>query len=185
MLAALAHRLTDIGAQVVSQVGQAASHAGQVSHQPAGELAAFAQRAELIDVDVTLVFQSIFFFTLIFVLPKLIFQPMLGRIEQREARTEGARAEAKAMRHAADDRVATYDAATADEKRRALDERAQIRTATQKNAADLIAKARAQSAQRLETNLAQQKTTADAARVDLRAEAHKIAQNIADKLAQA
>ncbi len=178
MLTALAHHLTIDAAQT-------ASHVGQVAHRSAGEIAAFAQRAELIDLDVTILFQIVFFFTLVFVLPKLIFQPMLGRIEQREARTEGARAEAKAMRHAADDRVATYDAATADEKRRALDERAQIRTATQKNAADLIAKARAQSAARLETNLAQQKVTADAARVDLRAEAKKIASNIADKLAQA
>ena len=144
-----------------------------------------AQRAELIDVDITLGIQAFFFFTLVLVLPRLIFKPMLVRIEQREARTEGARAEAKAMRHAADDRVSTYDSATAEEKRKALEERALVRQSTQKNAADLIAKARVDSAARLDRNLGEQRAKAEQARADLRVEAQAISKAIADKLAPA
>lgn len=143
-----------------------------------------AARAGLVDVDATVFVQAAFFLILVVVLPGLIFKPMLARIEQREARTEGARAEAKSMRHAADEQVAAYEQATAEEKRRALAERAEVRAATQKMAADMVATARAETTTRIDAGLAAQRRTADAAREALRKDAATLSTQIADKLVQ-
>lgn len=147
-------------------------------------LAQAASRAGLIDLDATVVFQSVFFVVLMLVLPKLVFQPMLARIDQREARTDGARAEAKAMRHAADEQIAAYDKATAQEKRRALDERARTRAEAEQKAAALISQARTQTALRIDAGIAEQKKQVDAARTQLQAEAATLGRQIADKIAE-
>lgn len=148
------------------------------------DLAPLAHKAGLIDLDVTVFIQGGLFLGLVLLLPRIIFRPMLERIEQREARTEGARAEAKAMRHAADEQVTAYDQATAAEKRRALDERAEVRLATQHKAEALIAQARAATAARIDAGLASQRQQAADARKQLAAEAETLGVLIADKLAE-
>ncbi len=153
-------------------------------HDQVVDLASQAHRAGLIDLDVTVFIQGGLFLALVVLLPRIIFRPMLERIEQREARTDGARAEAKAMRHAADEQVTAYDQATAEEKRRALEERAQVRTATQHKAQDMIAQARTQTAARIDAGLAAQREQATAARKQLAGEAEIIGALIADKLAE-
>jgi F-type H+-transporting ATPase subunit b len=141
-------------------------------------------RAGLIDLDVTLITQALFFFTLLIVLPPLVFKPLLARFEQREARTEGARHEAKQLRKQADDEVARYETLTSEHRRAAMQERAETRQSTQKQADALVAQARAESATRLEVAFQRQRATADEARAALRQDASLIAASIADKLAR-
>lgn len=149
----------------------------------AARLVDAVQRAGLIDLDGTVFVQGAFFLLLVIVLPRIIFRPMLERIEAREARTDGARAEAKLMRHAADEQVAAYERATAEEKRRALAERSETRSATQRMAADLVATARRETTSRIDRGLAAQRAHADAVRKELATEAEAISGLIADKLA--
>lgn len=141
-------------------------------------------RAGLIDLDVTIITQAVFFFTLLIVLPPLVFKPLLARFEQREARTEGARNEAKQLRKQADEEVARYETLTAEQRRTALQERAETRLATQKQADAMVAQARTETATRLEAAFARQRATADEARAALRQDAALIAASIADKLAR-
>ncbi len=158
-----------------------------VTHCTTGAWAAPSQtvlHAGLIDLDATVVLQSAFFIILMLVLPRLVFKPMLARLEQREARTEGARAEAKAMRHAADEQIAAYEQATAEEKRRALDERARTRSAAEKQAAELIAQARAQTVARIDAGIANQKRQVADAQEQLHAEAVILGRQIATKIAE-
>jgi len=53
-------------------------------------------RAGLIDLDISVFFQLAVFLTLLVILNKLAFQPLLTLFEERRKRTEGARAEADA-----------------------------------------------------------------------------------------
>jgi F-type H+-transporting ATPase subunit b len=150
----------------------------------APELAARLQQAALIDLDITIVTQGIFFFLLVLVLPRLIFRPMLERIEQREFRTEGARADARAMRHAADEEAALFDQAMTAEKRKALAERAEVRQSTQRKAEELVATARTQTAARIDQGLTRQRAEAVRHREVLSQDAALIARQVADKIAE-
>lgn len=106
----------------------AATHVGELSIAAAG----------LVDVDLTAFIQLGFFLALVFTLPGLIFKPLLARFEQRVAKTEGARSEARSMLREADEQVVVYEEATAKQKQKALAERAAARADAQKQAADLV-----------------------------------------------
>lgn len=148
------------------------------------DLYGVAARAGLIDLDVTIITQAVFFFLLLLVLPGLVYKPMLARFDQREARTEGARHEAKSLRKQADDEVAKYETATAERRKAAMTERAETRDSARKQADALVSTARSESNVRLEGAFAAQRKTADAARTALKSDAQQIAAVIADKLAK-
>ncbi len=144
----------------------------------------FVARAGLIDLDVTIISQAAFFFLLLLVLPGLVFKPFLARFDQREARTEGARNEAKHLRKQADDEVARYEVAAAERRKAAMHERAETRDHARKEADQLVSTARGESISRLDKVFADQRAAAQTARQSLQGEAQQIAASIADKLAQ-
>lgn len=141
-------------------------------------------QAGLVDLDITLAFQAVFFLVLLIALPPLAFKPLVERMQERDARTEGARAQAKQVRHDADVKVQEYETRTAQAKRQALDERAQVRADAQRKAAELINGARAQTAARIDAGLAAQRQAADVARTQLRTDAATLAGQIAHKLVE-
>ncbi len=141
-----------------------------------------AHAAGLVDVDATAVVQFAFFLLLALVLPKLIFGPLLERFEQREARTEGARAEARRMRREADDQVAAFDRAMNDEKQRAMAERQAARMQAQREAAEMIAKVRRETHARITVGIEALRTQAAKAKVELDQDARQIASQIVRKL---
>lgn len=147
--------------------------------------AAAVQRAGLVDVDITIVIQAVFFIVLLVVLPNLIFKPMLARIDQREARTDGARDEAKKMRKAADEEGAKFEAAIAETRKQALAERASQRSAAQRKAAETLTAAKAAAAADIDRQIAQQRSAADVARKQLEVDARSIAAQIADRIVRA
>ncbi len=142
-------------------------------------------RAGLIDLDATIITQAVFFFALLLLLPGLVYKPLLQRFDQREERTEGARATAKAMRKQAREEVARYEAAVASQRKDALAERADTRARAQAQADALVATARTEAAQRVTAGIAEQRATAETARQALRTEADALAGAIADKLTRA
>ncbi len=141
-----------------------------------------AYAAGLVDVDATAVVQFAFFLLLALVLPKLIFGPLLERFEQREARTEGARAGARRMRREADNQVAAFDRAMSDEKQRAMAERQAARMQAQREAAETIAKVRRETHARIAVGIEALRAQAAKAKVDLDQEARQIASQIVRKL---
>ena len=140
--------------------------------------------AGLIDLDVTVFYYGGLFVALLVILPNLVFKPMLERMDQLDARTNGARHNAAAIKKNADEQVAAFDAAAADQKRKALEERAKLREETQHKADDLIHQARRDTQARIEAGLAAQKVQAAQARETLTADAREVAGIIATKLAQ-
>ena len=146
---------------------------------------ALVSHAGLIDVDVTVFYYAALFVILLLVLPNLVFKPMLARMEKREERTSGARLEAQLIRKSADAEAEQFDKHVADEKRKALEERAKMREETQRTADDTVAQARRDTQARIESGLVAQHAQAAQARDAIAAEARDIAGAIAQKLVQA
>jgi len=140
--------------------------------------------AGLIDLDATLFIHLVLFLTLVFVLPGLIFEPLLARLEQREERTAGARSDADHMRHSADAEVKAYEDATNAAKKRAMDERGQLRMAASKTADAILDKAREDSSHKLEAGVTTLTRSMEAARVELHDEAARISLVIAKKVVE-
>lgn len=138
--------------------------------------------AGLVDVDATAIVQFGFFIALVLVLPRLVFEPLLQRFEQREARTEGARTEARVMLKEADEQVAVYEKAMAEEKQRALAERAAARNGAQREANALIAKVRAETNAKIDAGITSLRSEGDKARDAIEAEAAQIAGMITNKI---
>ncbi len=142
-------------------------------------------RAGLIDLDVTVFYYAALFVILLLVLPNLVFKPMLARMEKREERTSGARHEAQLIRKSADAEAEQFDKHVADEKRKALEERAKIREETQHKADETLLHARRDTQARIEAGLAAQHVQAAQARTAIESDAREIAGAIAQKLVQA
>ena len=141
-----------------------------------------ARAAGMVDVDATAIVQFAFFIALVLVLPKLIFEPLLARFDLREARTEGARRDAKTMLKEAEEKQQAYEEATAKEKQRALAERAAARADAQKKAAAMVASVRAETNERIDQGIATMRAEAAKAKETLDAEAAQLADVIATKL---
>lgn len=142
------------------------------------------QRAGLVDLDFTVIIQAVLFFTLLALLPSLILKPLVARFDQREARTEGARNDAKALRKQADEQVTTYEHATQEQRKKAMAERADTRAATQRQADALVAQARAETQARIDAGLVQQRQVMKQAQGQLDAIVVPLARGIADKFVQ-
>ena len=92
-------------------------------------------RAGLIDLDITVFFQLAVFLTLLVILNRLAFQPLLALFEERRKRTEGARTDAGAaavratrleetVQEALDDAIRTGAAERSEQREVALAEEA-------------------------------------------------------------
>lgn len=142
-------------------------------------------RAGLIDLDITVFYYAALFVVLLLVLPNLVFKPMLERMDKREARTSGARHDAQVIRKAADSEAEQFDKHVADEKRKALEERAKLREETQRKADEMLSHARRDTQARIEAGLVAQHAQAAQARTAIEEDARQIADAIAKKLVQA
>ena len=142
-------------------------------------------RAGLIDIDVTVFYYAFLFILLMFVLPGLVFKPMLARIDQREARTVGARQEAMLFAKSTTAGAAQFEVASAAAKHKALDERAKLREETRTRADEMVASARRETLARIDAGLAAQQAQVAEARLALATDAREIAHAIAQKLVQA
>lgn len=166
----------------IAAVAEAGASALERADQGALLLLERAHSAGLVDVDVTAIVQFLFFLTLVLVLPKLIFEPLLKRFDQRSARTEGARAEARRMLKEADEQVVVFERAMADEKQRAMAERAAARMQAQRETNDTIVKVRNETNARIDSGIEALRAQGDAARAEIDAEAKAIAGMIVTKI---
>jgi F-type H+-transporting ATPase subunit b len=95
-----------------------------------------------IDFDLSFVFQMVVFAALIVTLKPLLFEPVLRVFEEREKRTEGARAEARQMQEEAGELLRRFESELARVHEVARQEREQARAQTARLEAEMMNKAR-------------------------------------------
>ena len=83
-----------------------------------------------VDLDLTFVGQMVVFAVLILVLKPLLFDPVLGLFQERERRTDGARAEARRMQEKAGELLREYEREMEKVHRVAGEERDRMRAET-------------------------------------------------------
>ncbi len=102
----------------------------------------FQLAAVTVDLDKSVLIQMAMFSVLIVVLKPLLFDPMLRVFALREERTDGAKAEARAMQERAADILANYEAQLAEVRAQAAAEREVLRKETAQLEASILAEAR-------------------------------------------
>jgi F-type H+-transporting ATPase subunit b len=115
-------------------------------------LAAFLPLAAgpTVDFDLTVMLQAFLFLGLVIVLKPLLFDPMMKVFEERELRTDGARAEAREFEERAGELLLRYQREYERVNRAASEERERIRSETIKLEAQILAEARDRAAKLVE-----------------------------------
>ena len=136
----------------------------------------------VIDLDATLFVQMGIFFIAFFILKSLVFQPVMGLFDARDAAIDGARAEAKRMETEAADKRQSFEAELRKVSAAANEEREKLRNEAQRLARQLTEQARQQAAESQKS--AKDRMDAQAATVRERAlaEVPQLAKQIAGKL---
>ncbi len=109
---------------------------------PALGQTAFAAGAVNIDFDLTFIAQMVIFAALIAIMKPLLLDPVLGLFEEREKRTDGAKAAAREMQKKAGELLRTYEHELAKVHLVAAEERDRIRAETARLEADQMQEAR-------------------------------------------
>lgn len=141
-------------------------------------LAAMFGGAVTIDFDRTFIIQMILFGFLILVLKPLLFDPVLKVFEEREKRTEGARAEAREMQEEAGELLTKYEQKMEQVNQVAAEERERIRSETSRLEAAILAEARIIAAGVVAEGRSKIESEVSKIRFDLGRESEKIAQEI-------
>jgi F-type H+-transporting ATPase subunit b len=147
-----------------------------------GTLDFFASGGVNIDFDLTFIGQMVVFAALVFALKPLLFDPVLGLFEEREKRTEGARAEARQMQERAGELLVEYETELERVNRVAAEERDRIRAETAKLEAEILAEARAVSTKIVEQGRARIEQEIRSIRFDLGKESERLARDIATRV---
>jgi len=132
--------------------------------------------------DFSFVIQLVSFFILWVGLKRLLFDPVLQVLEQREARTTGARRAAAEMSAAAQTAQAEYDRRMHDVRLTLAAEADAVRNANQAEEQRLLSDTRAQAGAQLSQLRESLRRQADAARPALTAEAHDLAGRIVERV---
>lgn len=98
--------------------------------------------AVTVDLDKSVLIQMALFSVLIVVLKPLLFDPMLRVFALREERTDGAKAEARAMQEKAADILGNYEKQLAEVRAQAAAERESLRKETAELEASILVEAR-------------------------------------------
>lgn len=161
--------LTAIGAAVFASLAWAAAEGG-------------GQGGGLISLDKSLIIQGINFLILLFLLQKILYKPLLGKMNERTEAIRKSLEEAQQARAEA----AKQQQENAERLRAAHAEAAAIRTAALKEAAEeqrkLVEAARAEATRLVESARAQMETDIRRAREELRREVSDLAIAVAEKL---
>jgi len=135
-----------------------------------------------IDFDKTFVLQMGIFVVLILVLKPLLFDPVLKVFEEREKRTEGARAEARAMQEEAGELLRRYEGELEKIHRVAAEERDHLRSETTKLESEILKDARAVSARIVEEGRKKIEAEVDGIRSELGRQTEQLSREVAGRV---
>jgi len=136
----------------------------------------------MIALDYTVIVQVVAFLVFWFLLTKLLFEPFVGLLEERERRTEGVKAEAAALREEGERLLKEYEYAIAkarDEGRAAKEKIVQEGRQARER---LLAQAREDASRTLEAVRAEIEKELQRGREIAAGEAQAIAQQMAEKI---
>jgi len=151
------------------------------SSEMAAPLLALAGGVSL-DFDNTLVFQIAILVFLMFLLEPLLFAPVLRVFALREARTEGAKAQARELDEQAGELYQRYQRELERVNRVAAEERDRIRAETSKLEAEILREARAATGRVVEEGRRQVAAEMTRIRFDLGRESERLSQDIAERV---
>jgi F-type H+-transporting ATPase subunit b len=136
----------------------------------------------VMDIDRTMLVQSGIFIMLILVLSPLLFKPVLRLLEERERRTEGARAEARNMQDRAENLLQRYQAKLEDVRRVAAEERERLRSESLRLESTILDDARAATAKFVQEGRVQIEREVGKIRHEMAAHSQAIAREIGSKV---
>jgi len=142
----------------------------------------FASGDIVVDFDLSFLAQCLLFTFFVVLLKPLLFDPLMKVFEEREKRTEGAKAEAREMDKQAADLQTEYEAELEKIRREASREREELRAETAKLEAKIMAEARAESVKILEAGKAKIAAEVEALRKELDKQTPALAAEIASKV---
>jgi F-type H+-transporting ATPase subunit b len=132
----------------------------------------------VMDFDRTVFVQMAVFVMLIVVLSPLLFKPVLRLFEERERRTEGARADARMMQEKAEQLLTRFQSKLEEVKRAASQERDRLRNETLRLEGEILEKARQANARIVNDGRSQIHTEVDKIRRELDVYSRRIAKEI-------
>jgi F-type H+-transporting ATPase subunit b len=135
-----------------------------------------------VDFDLSFLAQCLLFTFLVVLLKPLLFDPLMKVFEEREKRTEGAKADAREMDKQAAELLTQYEAEIEKIRREAGREREELRAETAKLEANIMAEARAESARILEAGKAKIAAEMATLRAELSRQTPALAAEIASKV---
>lgn len=145
-------------------------------------LAALMSGGISIDFDKTFVLQMIIFAGLIVVLKPLLLDPVLRVFEEREKRTEGARAEARRMQERAGELLRKYEKELERVAQIAAQERERVRIETARLEAEILGEARSVATRIVEEGRKRLETELGSVRVELDRQRDQLARDIASRV---
>ncbi|MBN2192234.1 MAG: ATP synthase F0 subunit B [Polyangiaceae bacterium] len=146
-----------------------------------GAVTAAPLAAVRVDFDATVVYAALLFVTLMLVLNRILFAPLLKVFEARERRTSGARAEARRFQEEAGELLLRVEREVERIQRVATAERDRIRSETAKLEATILAEARAAADRIVDEGRAKTAYELAALRRDLEVRTPQLASEIATR----
>lgn len=134
------------------------------------------------DFDRTFLVQMVLFMGLIMVLKPLLFDPVLRIFEQRELRTDGARAEARRMQEEAGELLRSYEQELERINQVAAEERERLRSETARLEAEILDEARELTARVVEEGREKIEKEVASIRLDLGKQSERIANELATRV---
>jgi len=135
-----------------------------------------------IDFDRTFILQMAIFALLIVVLRPLLFEPVLSIFEERERRTDGAKAEARLMQAEAGELLREYERELVRVGEVAAAERDRLRTETARLEAEILSEARAVTSRVVDEGRRRIETEVNSIRFDLGKQSERLARDIAARV---
>jgi F-type H+-transporting ATPase subunit b len=135
-----------------------------------------------LDFDMTFVAQMVIFAIFIIIVKPLLFDPLMKLFEERERRTEGAKALARRMDERAGELLRRYEGELDAVRRVAAEERDKLRAEAQRLEAQILADARAEAAKLVEEGKKKLDAERKTIRAELSARAPQIARDIASRV---
>ncbi|MGA2450062.1 MAG: ATP synthase F0 subunit B [Polyangiaceae bacterium] len=147
---------------------------------PQGAL--LAPQAINVDVDLTFVVVGVLFVALTLILKPLLFDPLLKLFEEREKRTEGARAQARQLDERSTAALATIETTMSKAREAAGAERETLRAEAARREQEILAAVRSATAKTVEDGKRVAQAEADRVREALRADAQALSRELAARV---
>ena len=142
----------------------------------------FAAGDDLLSVDKTILFQFVIVILGLFIINKLILQPMLSLLDRREKLTKGTADEARELTEKAENLINDYKLKIDEARAEANEKRAEIRREAQLISEKMISEARDESHSTLEKYKGELNVQVNDIKTKIKPEIENLAKEISDKV---